>query len=178
MEPFKMHCIEIKERPASAAAVTANRCAAQIQAIFDYGRESLKQAGGPPLEAIGAAFQAATGHLQAARKWTPDLVEELEGIAEGAGVDLGVLWAFQCQDEILLVQHRADSGSSPAFRPGPLLQPGRAGQGRAARPCWPRTWTPPPCTTAAQTLLHIRYPDTQTARLTWSPNPVWWASAA
>jgi len=44
-------------------------------------------------------FLAETDFLPAIRRWTPDLLEEVEGIAEGAGVDFGTILARQLSDE-------------------------------------------------------------------------------
>ena len=158
MQPFDMHVIEIEGTPRQRGRSHGEQLRPQIHAIFDYGRESLAKAGGPPLEAIAAAFQAATGHLQAARRWTPDLVEELQGIAEGAAVDLGVLWAFQCQDE----SYWFNTGQTGRFprHPNPdrcssLGLPARDGQPTLLA----QNLDTPVLYQGRQTLLHIRYPD-------------------
>jgi isopenicillin-N N-acyltransferase-like protein len=158
MESFKMHCIEIGGTPRQRGRSHGEQLQAQIHTIFDYGRESLERAGGPPLETIAAAFQHSTGHLPAARQWTPDLVEELEGIAEGAGVDMAVLWAFQCQDE----SYWFNTGQIGTFprrinpdRCSSLGMPARDGQPTLLA----QNLDTPALYHGAQTLLHIRYPD-------------------
>ncbi len=40
-----------------------------------------------------------TNFLPAIKKWTPDLLEEVKGIAEGAGVDFKTMYAYQLGDE-------------------------------------------------------------------------------
>lgn len=45
-------------------------------------------------------FLEGTNYREAIEKWTPELWEELEGIAEGAGIDIDTLFAFQLVDEI------------------------------------------------------------------------------
>jgi len=45
-------------------------------------------------------FVKKTDFLAAMKKWTPELVEEIEGIAEGAGVDFPTLYVFQLLDEV------------------------------------------------------------------------------
>ena len=158
MQPFAMHVIEIQGTPRQRGRSHGQALRAQINAIFDYGRESLQKAGGPPLEAIAAAFQAATGHLQAARRWTPDLVQELEGIAEGAGVDFGVLWAFQCQDESYWF-NTGQTGRFPRHlnpdRCSSLGIPARDGQPTLLA----QNLDTPALYHGRQTLLHIRCPD-------------------
>ena len=48
-----------------------------------------------------AAFLADTAFPKAMREWTPGLLEEIEGIAEGAGVKRDELFAFNCPDELI-----------------------------------------------------------------------------
>jgi isopenicillin-N N-acyltransferase-like protein len=158
MQPFDMHVIEIEGTPRQRGRSHGEQLRAQIQAIFDYGRETLAKAGGPPLEAIAAAFQAATGHLLAARRWTPNLVQELEGIAEGACVDFGVLWAFQCQDESYWF-NTGQTGHFPRHphpdRCSSLGIPAQNGQPALLA----QNLDTPFLYHGRQTLLHIRYPD-------------------
>ena len=45
------------------------------------------------------AFLSGGGFRDAVRRWTPDLLEEVEGIAEGAGADPDLVWAYQLMDE-------------------------------------------------------------------------------
>ena len=158
MEPFKMHCIEIGGTPRERGRSHGEQMRTQVQALFDFGRKGLEQAGGPSLEAIGAAFQQATGHLEAAQRWIPDLVEELRGIAEGSGVDFGVLWMFQCQDE----SYWFSTGQLGHFPRHP--EPDRCSSlgvvgGNGHPTCLAQNLDTPTLYNGFQTLLHIHYPD-------------------
>lgn len=44
-------------------------------------------------------FVQETGMLDAVKKWTPDLLEEVNGIAEGSGTDFETLLTWNCTDE-------------------------------------------------------------------------------
>jgi len=44
-------------------------------------------------------FLEETGLVAAVKKWAPKLLEEVEGIGEGAGVDFNTIFAYQCADE-------------------------------------------------------------------------------
>ena len=61
-----------------------------------------------PGEAI-AEFVESSGHLIAATEHAPDLVEEMRGVAEAAGVDLAELFAYQSFDELFM--HLITSGA-------------------------------------------------------------------
>jgi len=153
-----MYIVEVRGSPRQRGRMHGEQMRAQIQAIFEFGRKGLEQAGGPPLEAIGAAFIQSTGHLEAAKKWTPELVEELEGIAEGAGVDFGILWAFQCQDE----SYWFNTGQLGAFPNNP--DPNRCSSlgipTQDGRPTLlAQNLDTPTLYNGYQTLLHIHYPD-------------------
>jgi len=49
-----------------------------------------------------AEFIHDTDYLKGIRKHTPELYEELQGIAKGAGVDFQTLYAYQMFDELVL----------------------------------------------------------------------------
>ncbi len=61
-----------------------------------------------PVEAV-REFVQASGHFRSASELAPDLVEEMEGVAEGAGVDLVELFAYQSFDEFFM--HLISSGT-------------------------------------------------------------------
>jgi hypothetical protein len=44
-------------------------------------------------------FVSQTQYLGAMKKWTPDLVEEVKGLADGAGIDFDTMVVFQWIDE-------------------------------------------------------------------------------
>lgn len=44
-------------------------------------------------------FLASTNFIPAITKWTPELLDELKGISEGANLDFDTLFALQCVDE-------------------------------------------------------------------------------
>lgn len=60
--------------------------------------EMIKEAGGNPDDYASRIVDDA-GFLYAAQRWTPHLVEEIEGIAEGAGIDFKIMFAWNLLDE-------------------------------------------------------------------------------
>jgi isopenicillin-N N-acyltransferase-like protein len=54
---------------------------------------------GVDTESYPHQFIQQTGMLDAVKKWTPDLLEEVTGIAEGSGVDFETLFTWNCTDE-------------------------------------------------------------------------------
>ena len=55
--------------------------------------------GFPGKEVVGR-FIERTDFLPAIEQWTPDLVDEIRGIADGCGLDFETMFAFQCVDEV------------------------------------------------------------------------------
>ncbi|MFZ5918566.1 MAG: C45 family autoproteolytic acyltransferase/hydrolase [Chloroflexota bacterium] len=71
----------------------------KIQELIGAWKEGLGQDLGSPAEPYLAQFLQDTAFLPAIQKWTPDLLQEVHGIAEGAGVDWDIILAFQLPDE-------------------------------------------------------------------------------
>lgn len=59
-------------------------------------------------------FVEETGLIDAARRWTPHLLEEVEGLGDGAGVDFNSIFALQCGDEEWWYRESHERGS-PEF---------------------------------------------------------------
>ena len=158
MEPFKMHIVEISGSARQRGRMHGEQMRPQIQSLFAFARENLKQAGGPSLEEIAALFLQSNGHQAAAKKWTPDLVEEIEGIAEAAGVAPSIIWMFQMQDEV----YWFNSGQLDAFPRN--SDPNRCSSvgipGQDGRPVLlAQNLDTPTLYNGLQTLLHIHYPE-------------------
>jgi hypothetical protein len=158
MEAFKMHIVEISGPARQRGRMHGEQMRPQIQSLFAYARENLKQAGGPTLEDICSLFLRSTGHKAAAQKWTPELVEEIAGIAEAADVDPAVIWMYQMQDE----SYWFSTGQLDHF-------PGSADPNRCSSVGIPRqdgrpvllaqNLDTPSLYNGYQTLLHIHYPQ-------------------
>ncbi len=71
----------------------------QIHAVLERWKEFLAKENGLPADAYIRELLEETNFLPAIQKWTPDLLEELHGIAEGAALPFEPLLAFQLQDE-------------------------------------------------------------------------------
>lgn len=57
-------------------------------------------------------FLENTRFPQAIKKWTPDLLEEVRGLAEGSGIDYKTIFAYQVGEEEGWYARRKESGSS------------------------------------------------------------------
>jgi predicted choloylglycine hydrolase len=95
-------------------------------------------------------FVRKTDFIPAIKKWTPDLIDEIRGLAEGSGIDLDTMWAYQLVDEVwiyaatLSAEHCSGLGFARTGR-----EPTHIAQNMDLE-CF-RDGT--------QTVLHIKYPD-------------------
>jgi hypothetical protein len=69
-----------------------------VRAGLDRWRDALAAAG-KDADRLWHDLARSAGFRDAARRWTPDLLEEVEGIAEGAAVPTDLVFATNCLDE-------------------------------------------------------------------------------
>src|SRR3954452_15580410 len=62
-------------------------------------KAGLEAAYGAPAESLVSAFLAGTAHLDAVSQHQPDLLEEVRGIADGAGLEFPEIFAYNLWDE-------------------------------------------------------------------------------
>lgn len=70
-----------------------------IHEAVDRWRRELANELGSPVDEYLTALVGETSFERAISRWTPDLLDEVEGIAEGAGIDRATMVAFQLVDE-------------------------------------------------------------------------------
>ena len=69
-----------------------------LQAIEAW-KASLRKSSGTEPDRYIDEFLADTNFVAAVKSWAPNLLEEVNGLGEGAGVDSKVIFAYQCTDE-------------------------------------------------------------------------------
>ncbi len=72
----------------------------EIRELVKRWKENLTETFGVPPEVFIRRFLEKTDFKAAAVRWTPGLLEEVRGIADGAGVDFDTMYAYQLIDEI------------------------------------------------------------------------------
>ena len=70
-----------------------------ISSLVAQWKENLTHSYEIPADAFIKKFVSHTQYLAAMKKWTPDLVEEVKGLADGAGIDFDTMLVFQLIDE-------------------------------------------------------------------------------
>ena len=109
----------------------------QVQASVDFFRENFTSMTGGRLT-FDEAERQAPAYAQAARRWLPAHVEELEGLAEGARVPFARLLVLNCGEEFTS-EEPADG--PPAGSPGPATTARRSPSSPAAVTSSATTWT-------------------------------------
>lgn len=94
--------------------------------IFELWKQDLRKESKLDPDLLIKNFLAETSFTPAIKKWTPDLLDEVRGIAEGSGQPFETVFAFQLGDEIWVFLEKraanrcsamgvAKSGSHPAY---------------------------------------------------------------
>ena len=158
MEPFHMFILDLEGPPRARGRAHGEALRPQIQAVRAWLDEAVRHERGEDIDALAETFIGQTRLLQAAERWTPDLVAEVRGLAEGAGVGFYFLMTWQLQDESIWFgaerawQTRlanADRCTGLAFAPDPARQQPALVAQNLDTPAWLNGY---------QTLLRIRYP--------------------
>lgn len=101
-------------------------------------------------------FAGNTGYLASVKRHVPDLYEEMEGVAEGAGVDLNELFVYQSFDEFFVFLWK--SGALDGVPDGHCTTTGVFG--RSDKPNYVgHNNDIPVYHEEVATVLHIKYPD-------------------
>lgn len=74
----------------------------EILALVGLWKSNLKGNLGTDPDAFISQYLSKTDYMPAIRKHTPDLLEEVKGIAEGSGLDFNTIYAFQLLDEFIM----------------------------------------------------------------------------
>jgi hypothetical protein len=122
----------------------------RIQALVARWKDELEQGSGMNADELIVRFVDRTDYVAAMLRWTPDLLDEIRGIADGACVELDTMLCFQLVDElwnnleVAFPEHCSSLGLPPqGGEPAFLAQTMDIERFRDG----------------SQVVLHIRYPD-------------------
>jgi len=151
--------IELAGPPRTRGRIHGEALREKIHTLLGAWRQLIEATTGHPLEAIAADFRASTRFDEAMRRWTPGLLEELEGIAEGADVPYELLYTFNCTDEHeWFLKHRGLGVALPEARGCSSLGACDAADGV---PRIAQNLDIPSGTDGFQTLLHVTHDDSE-----------------
>jgi hypothetical protein len=81
------HVIELKGSPRVRGLAHGETLRAHIHELFGKWKENIRQDMHMDPDVFLEQMVSETDFIPAVKRWTPELLEEVEGIAEGAGVD-------------------------------------------------------------------------------------------
>ncbi len=93
------HFITLTGSPRQRGRTHGETLRSEIQELLASWKDWLVKGGRGTPDQYCQVLLHETGFLKAVERWTPGLLEEVKGIAEGAAVDFQTIFAFQLQDE-------------------------------------------------------------------------------
>ncbi|MCJ7624255.1 MAG: hypothetical protein MUO76_12190, partial [Anaerolineaceae bacterium] len=91
--------IELKGSGRARGLAHGEALRADIHELFGNWKENIRQDMGMDPDVFLEQMLTETDFIPAVKRWTPELLDEVEGIAEGAGVDFNTVFARQLSDE-------------------------------------------------------------------------------
>jgi predicted choloylglycine hydrolase len=118
--------LDLSGSPYERGLEHGRRLRTEIGKVVDLWKEDLGRQGKGDPDRLIKRFLAETNFVPAIQKWTPDLLEEVRGIADGAGLPFETMFAFQLVDEMWVYLDQptaghcssmgvAKSGAHPAY---------------------------------------------------------------
>lgn len=98
--PGKLRIVELSGTPFEMGRTHGRTLRPEIRELVKRWKEDLAETFGVPPEAFVRRLLEKTDFKAAIVRWTPDLLEEVRGIADGAGVDFDTMYAYQLIDEV------------------------------------------------------------------------------
>ena len=96
--PFRMNLLALKGTARERGRIHGETLRSQIHELMQVTSEAIREACGEYPDYVRPLIEDA-GFLAAVTRWTPHLVEEIRGIAEGAALDFESMFAWQLLDE-------------------------------------------------------------------------------
>jgi len=94
-----MQLLHLTGTPRQRGRTHGEELRAKIAFILDLWKADIEKETRIPGEEYIARFLAGTNFLPAKERWTPDLLEEVRGLAQGSVQNFNTMLAFQCMDE-------------------------------------------------------------------------------
>jgi isopenicillin-N N-acyltransferase like protein len=98
-QPRKLQVVVLEGSAHERGLVHGKTLKTQIHELIKLWKADLADRYKMTADAFIKRFVKQTDYLSAIKKWTPDLLDEIKGIAEGAGLDFDTMLVFQCMDE-------------------------------------------------------------------------------
>jgi len=96
----KLRIVELAGTPYRMGMVHGRALKAEIRELVKRWKEDLEKTYRVPAEVFIRNLLKKTDFQPAINRWTPGLLDEVHGIADGAGLDFDTMYAYQLVDEI------------------------------------------------------------------------------
>ena len=96
----ELRVITLEGSPYNRGLVHGQTLKSEINELVRLWKADLEKDYKMNADAFVAKFLKQTDYTKAIKKWTPELLEEVRGIADGSGVDFDTIYAFQLVDEM------------------------------------------------------------------------------
>jgi hypothetical protein len=95
-----LRVVDLAGTPYQMGKIHGQALKAEIQELVKRWKEDLASSFKVAPEAFIRAFLRKTDFKPAMERWTPGLLDEVRGIADGAGIDFDTIYAYQLIDEV------------------------------------------------------------------------------
>jgi hypothetical protein len=96
----KLRIVDLAGTPYQMGKVHGRTLKAEIQELVKRWKEDLEKTYQVPAEVFVRELLKKTDFKPAMERWTPGLLDEVRGIADGAGIDFDTMYAYQLIDEV------------------------------------------------------------------------------
>jgi len=100
LAPRKLRILDLSGTPRERGLQHGAQCKEDIARLLPLWKEELRIESKMDPDTLIRDFLAQTDFIPAIQRWTPELLEEVRGIAEGSGQPFDVVFALQLLDEI------------------------------------------------------------------------------
>jgi len=114
-----LRVIDLEGTPYQIGLKHGTALKAEIAELVKRWKEDLTRSYKMPAEDFIRKFLVYTDFRPAIDRWTPDLLDEVRGIAEGAGVDFDTMFAFQLIDEVWVMNRDIGLDKCTSIAAGP-----------------------------------------------------------
>src|SRR5687768_3719578 len=95
----KLRVIDLKGTPYERGRQHGRALRSDIHGLLKLWKADLKKRFQSDPDALIRSFLRSTNYRPAIERWTPELIQEIKGIAEGCGVDFETMFVYQLVDE-------------------------------------------------------------------------------
>ena len=97
---IQLKVIELEGTPYNRGLTHGQTLKAEIRQVINQWTEASEMMHEMKMDDIKNGFLQKTNYLDAIRKWTPELLDEIRGISDGSGIDYETIFLFQMSEEL------------------------------------------------------------------------------